>query len=266
MKCQKCGQEIFLPFRCQYCGGYFCPDHRLPENHDCSQMDEAREVKEQKQQIIVQTPRSFEHTLTYPTFRPLRGRIYFSHKEIKHLTVGTLLVVGVGLSLLGFSLSAYADYFLVVLLVGAYAASFAVHELAHKITAQRNGLCAEFRLVLTSALLTLFSIVSPILKIIAPGAVMISGNADRRTVGRISLAGPASNLSLGTVFLATSFLFAGYGSPLATVAYFNAWMALFNLIPFAILDGLKIFNWDKKIWAIAFAGSVALAVVSYIRQ
>ena len=26
----------YLPFKCKYCGGTFCKDHRLPENHDCT--------------------------------------------------------------------------------------------------------------------------------------------------------------------------------------------------------------------------------------
>jgi len=35
--CEYCGKEIgFLPFRCKYCGGVFCKDHRLPENHECT--------------------------------------------------------------------------------------------------------------------------------------------------------------------------------------------------------------------------------------
>ena len=35
-RCEFCGKEIYLPFQCNYCGRYFCEDHRLPENHDCS--------------------------------------------------------------------------------------------------------------------------------------------------------------------------------------------------------------------------------------
>ncbi|RLG97981.1 rhomboid family intramembrane serine protease, partial [Candidatus Bathyarchaeota archaeon] len=33
MKCQYCGAEEPLPFKCPFCGGYFCVEHRLPENH-----------------------------------------------------------------------------------------------------------------------------------------------------------------------------------------------------------------------------------------
>ncbi|TFF94624.1 MAG: hypothetical protein EU543_00775 [Promethearchaeota archaeon] len=35
--CEYCGKEIgFLPFQCKYCGGVFCKEHRLPENHECT--------------------------------------------------------------------------------------------------------------------------------------------------------------------------------------------------------------------------------------
>jgi len=33
--CDICGKEEFLPYRCSYCGGTFCSDHRLPEKHQC---------------------------------------------------------------------------------------------------------------------------------------------------------------------------------------------------------------------------------------
>jgi predicted nucleic acid binding AN1-type Zn finger protein len=37
--CFKCGRQ-FTDFtdkyRCKYCQKYFCSDHRLPENHNCS--------------------------------------------------------------------------------------------------------------------------------------------------------------------------------------------------------------------------------------
>jgi Zn-dependent protease len=47
------------------------------------------------------------------------------------------------------------------------------------------------------------------------------------------------------------------------LAAFNAWIALFNLIPLGILDGFKIFSWDKKIWAFAFTISIILTIYSY---
>ncbi len=33
--CDICGAVELIPFRCKHCGGVFCGDHRLPENHNC---------------------------------------------------------------------------------------------------------------------------------------------------------------------------------------------------------------------------------------
>ena len=38
-RCDYCGEQT-LTFTCSYCGGEFCSDHRLPENHDCEGLDE----------------------------------------------------------------------------------------------------------------------------------------------------------------------------------------------------------------------------------
>jgi len=34
--CDTCGKNVSLPFHCQYCGGNFCDEHRLPPNHACA--------------------------------------------------------------------------------------------------------------------------------------------------------------------------------------------------------------------------------------
>lgn len=34
-RCDHCGNEVVLPFSCQYCGGKYCADCRLPPNHHC---------------------------------------------------------------------------------------------------------------------------------------------------------------------------------------------------------------------------------------
>jgi len=34
-KCDVCGKTVELPYKCHYCGGVFCAEHHLPENHNC---------------------------------------------------------------------------------------------------------------------------------------------------------------------------------------------------------------------------------------
>ena len=143
-------------------------------------------------------------------------------------------------------------------------ASFLVHEMAHKVAAQRKGLWAEFRLTRWGAVLTLLSVVSPF-KLVAPGAVMISGPAQLGEIGMISIAGPVTNMVFSTVFLgAAGFVPTSYSPLFLLVALFNATIAVFNLIPFGVLDGFKIFSWNKKVWVLAFVPSVVLVAVAYI--
>jgi Zn-dependent protease len=104
-----------------------------------------------------------------------------------------------------------------------------------------------------------------IFKIISPGAVMISGPATMDDIGKISIAGPITNIIMSGACLAAAFI--PY-NPIAWVfvagALINGYIAVFNLIPIGILDGHKIFNWNKTIWAVAFAASIVLAAAAYI--
>ena len=265
MKCRKCGKETFLPFRCPYCGDQFCTDHRLPENHDCPRMELARAQKQDT--MMVSKPTSYEYKITYGQPRRTRGHIYFSPKEIKHLTIAILLVIGVGLSYVLLSDNLGSNWLLIASASAAIlTTSFFVHEMAHKITAQKRGLWAEFRLTLWGSLLTaVFMILPYAFKIISPGAVMISGPASVDDIGKISIAGPITNIFFSAVFTGAAFI---PNNPVSWVfvvgAFINGYIAVFNLIPIGILDGYKIFNWNKTIWGIAFAASTVLTAVSYI--
>lgn len=33
--CEKCGEKVTGSRGCSYCGDTYCPEHRLPEKHDC---------------------------------------------------------------------------------------------------------------------------------------------------------------------------------------------------------------------------------------
>ncbi len=90
---------------------------------------------------------------------------------------------------------------------------------------------------------------------------MIVGSGTRETVGKIAISGPITNilLSTGCILIATVtpdiFWF---------VAFINAFLAAFNLIPFGIMDGLKVFRWNKVFWAIAFVAAIALTAYTYV--
>ncbi|MEM3616552.1 MAG: AN1-type zinc finger domain-containing protein [Candidatus Bathyarchaeia archaeon] len=267
MKCQKCGAETFLPFRCPYCGGYFCAEHRLPENHECPKIESARAPAEKEKAQFSQTWKPLEYTITYIPIETKR-KIHFSTKEVTHLTAAALLVLGIGLSL-GMSpeiiqnIGGIPMLFIFGVLVTA---SFLIHELAHKFAAQRSGLWAEFRIMLFGLILTAISIVSPRFKIISPGAVVISGLTSKRNIGKISIAGPLTNilLSIGFLLVALSIPVSNFAYLLLLGFAINGWIAFLNLIPFGILDGFKVFFWNKIVWALAFTISLILTIASYM--
>ncbi len=101
---------------------------------------------------------------------------------------------------------------------------------------------------------------------IAPGAMMISGPATLDEIGKISIAGPITNISLSLVFVGASYapVSASFASVFLLIASFNAFIAVFNLIPFGILDGFKIYSWNKKVWIPTFALAAALTVYTYL--
>ena len=173
VKCSYCGKEIYLPFKCPYCGQYFCAEHRLPENHACPEIWRAKAPKREVVAGSLQEV-AYSYPITYQT-QVSRGKaIFFSLTELKHIAIGVLLVFMVGLSPCIYSIRPFKGLGVFVILGLVLSASFILHELAHKIVAQIQGLWAEFRLMMFGALLTLISIFTPFFKIISPGAVVIA--------------------------------------------------------------------------------------------
>jgi len=174
--------------------------------------------------------------------------------------------MGVGISLIPqlMGLAALMTPKISVSLAIFFTFAFLLHELAHKLSAQHFGLWAEFRLTMLGALITLLSIPSPFFKIISPGAVMITGPMTKETVGKTSLAGPLTNITLSTLCI----IMLSLQQPLFwLIAIFGAWInaiiALFNLIPFGVLDGAKVFYWNKMVWGVVFVISIALAIFAF---
>jgi len=129
---------------------------------------------------------------------------------------------------------------------------FLFHELSHKLVAQKYGAIAEFR---AFDYMLIFALAMSFLGFVfaAPGAVMIAGGKiNIKRNGKISVAGPLTNLILAVIFLAINKLtINNFLGTLSQYGFFiNSWLALFNMIPFWNFDGKKIFIWNKLIWTI----------------
>ena len=190
------------------------------------------------------------------SYTPKASRVFwFSKTELKHLAIGALLVMAVGFS---YFLTSTVDVLSLAILSIAFTLSFLLHELAHKFSAQYFNLWAEFRLTMQGALITLISVFLPF-KLISPGAVMIAGSGTIDTVGKTAVSGPVTNIIIATICI----LLAPFTPLLMIVAFINTLLAVFNLIPFGILDGLKVFKWNKTVWLVTFAVAAILIAYTY---
>jgi Zn-dependent protease len=196
----------------------------------------------------------------------------FSHSEKKDLLIADL---GISLAFAillsgGYSIFSSIDLSFLVVFVAAFftaGVGFLVHELMHKFIAQRYGLFAEFKAFYNMiGLAILFSFFGFIFA--APGAVFIRGlRIDKEKNGKISLAGPLTNVVLAIIFLVLILLF-GNQSILGQTLHFglsiNSLLAAFNMIPAMPFDGAKILAWKKSTYTITTLIAVGLFVVSLV--
>ena len=142
--------------------------------------------------------------------------------------------------------------------------AFLLHELAHKVVAVRFGQVAEFR---ADYGMLGIAIMSALIGFIfaAPGAVYHRGMLTEREHGLIALAGPVTNLVLVLafvpVFVAGVAFDAGFVELLGRRGVtINVFLAAFNMLPFASLDGRTVKGWSTAAFAGVFALSLVLTV------
>ena len=255
MNCEFCGKEESLPFVCNYCGGVFCGDHRLPEAHMCK--------GDLSQKRTVVAPPTTTFTWSQPSYSsPAQPRTatVFSGIEVRDIILAWMalgVAFTISMTAHGIATISFGDlsqvFIISLVTVGS---GFVLHELSHKFTAQRYGFWAEFRVWPLGLLLALVtSFIGFIFA--APGATYISGaNISVEENGKISLAGPLTNIGVAVAFLPL-FLFSpdisGFWGFLGSEGvYINIFLALFNLLPVPPLDGSKVFAWNKLRWAAVF--------------
>ncbi len=190
-------------------------------------------------------------------------RFTFTLKEGGNLLLSSLI--------LGFLFSLQNIYLFpaMSLIVGI---AFVTHELSHKFVAEHYDCKAEYVLWPQGIL---FSLIMGFLSggnfiFAAIGYVSISNYYATRLgyhwthlsleeTGKISAAGPLSNVVLGIIFsMFPNNPFMAFGS------FLNSTLALFNLMPFPPLDGSKVFAWSRIAWASITAGAGAIFGLSLL--
>ena len=178
---------------------------------------------------------------------------------------------------------------ILILTVGV-SSGFLLHEMAHKFVALHFGYFAEYRANMAGLALAIVMAFGGFL-FAAPGAVMISRSnvpqelymqdtfgqeeqrraREKREMLLISLAGPMTNIVLAILFFLLVFPLASSKSgsslwiPAANFAIsINLILAAFNMLPFGPLDGKKIFDNNRLVWALVGVPTILVALPVYL--
>ncbi len=195
----------------------------------------------------------------------------FSQSEVKDLAFAGFMLSLAFAVLMSGGLQIITNFNSNILLIFIIAfftagAGFLLHELMHKYTAQKYGLRAEFEAFYPMLWLALaFSFFGFIFA--APGAVFIYGFMNREKNGKVSLAGPATNITLAVIFLILLLSFVNAGLFLAVLfkygLYINSLLAAFNMIPVIPFDGAKILAWSKTAYFACLGIALGLFTMSF---
>ncbi len=207
---------------------------------------------------IVEPRYSMTYTLSpdgYGFERPRQP--FFSRIELRDIAFAvTALTIAFFIVMYPRNGSGNILYYVVIAALSVLAGFF-IHEMSHKVVARRYGCWAEFRADIRGLGLALLMSFFGFL-FAAPGAVWIAGPVSRAQNGRISMAGPGSNIVVALVLLPIWFL-QDFPNLLRNVAFslyfFNVFLAAFNMIPIMPFDGSKILRWSIPV----YAGTLALA-------
>ena len=193
-----------------------------------------------------------------------KGLFYFSPQEKKDLIISWLtlsLAFALMINPVFFNITNLLISFPIALI--AVGTGFVLHELAHREAAKYYGFHSEYRawyqgliLAVGLAIITQGSFIFA-----APGATyFFAEKVSIKQNGIISISGPLTNLVLGLLLMMIATFFEGdfLNTVFSLAGQINFFFALFNLLPILMLDGSKVFAWNKAIWGVFFAISAVL--------
>jgi len=198
--------------------------------------------------------------------------VRFTSHEIRDIIISMLVIAGVFAYVLRYSsvfdnIGSNDIVSRIIIALVAVGFAFVLHELAHKFVAVRYGFYAEYRMWVQGLILAVITAYFGFV-FAAPGAVYIHGeHISREENGKISLAGPLTNIALAVIFFLLIPLssFSPILSAIIGLGFIiNSFLALFNLLPISILDGAKVFRWNPLIWLITAGFAFLLVAYPYV--
>ncbi len=195
----------------------------------------------------------------------------FKKEEIKELIIASICVGFIAHLFLHMGFRDWVLNWGAATLIAGF--SYVIHEIAHKIWAEKLSFSAEFKLDWKLLLASLF--ISTFSSMLGMGILMIMmggvhikklpssvlnkeyHNITKEEEGKIAFMGPASN-----VLLAVFFKFLEPLSPAFSAGvYLNLLLALYNTMPFPSLDGLRIFYWSIIPWLSLLLSEIIMIVL-----
>ncbi|WP_393971817.1 site-2 protease family protein [Oxyplasma meridianum] len=166
----------------------------------------------------------------------------------------------------GFHVSAPEAALLLIMSALAVATAFFLHEMAHRYVARRFGGVAFFKIwpfgIIFAFITSFFGFIFA-----APGAVNIGGIYRKDQFGKSALAGPLTNLVVGSVFVFLD-IFLPMDPILHTIFGFvgglNLYFGVFNMLPIPPLDGQKVMSWNLRIFIMVFAVAIILNIINFL--
>jgi Zn-dependent protease len=197
--------------------------------------------------------------------------VKFTAREIRDIIISMLVIAGVFAYVLRYSpiftnIGSNDIFSRIIIALVAVGFAFVFHELAHKFVAVHYGFYAEYRMWVQGLILAIITAYFGFV-FAAPGAVYIHGDISREQNGKISIAGPLTNIVLAVLFFLMLPLlsFSPILSAIISLGFIvNSFLALFNLIPISILDGAKVFKWNPVIWVITAGFAFLLVIYPYM--
>lgn len=196
----------------------------------------------------------------------------FSRVEIIHISISILVLTLAFSFWLSGGLIYNSDLSLILISVPyAFAGVFTgffFHEMSHKFMAQKFGLWAEYRLFPLGLILALSLAIFTGIVFAAPGAVMFMGGSRHHENGKIAIAGPLSNVIVAFIsFSLFYFVFfeTQFGALFGFICLINALFAVFNLLPFGPLDGVKVVKWNATLWLLLFILAIFMLFIIWQR-
>ena len=174
----------------------------------------------------------------------------FTKNEIRDLLIA-FAVLSISFAICNVGTDPFGIASILPIVMIGVGAGFLLHEIGHKFVSMKYGYWAEFKLWPVNT---------------------YADHMNDEINGRIAIAGPMTNMGLALVFIIIAALIYPFSIHsqivhlmylICTVGYsVNSYLAAFNLLPFATLDGTKVMKWSVLIWFVVFAIAAVMTLLS----